>query len=92
MSNTNATFTFSQHKDIVRDVAISPDGRWIASGGVEGIVKIWELDTGKIIKELALNKNDANYQTGCLEYNPSTLTLAYGSTDKTVKYWDLENF
>ena len=32
-SNSNATFTFSQHKDVVRGVAISPDGRWIASGG-----------------------------------------------------------
>ena len=91
-SNNNATFTFGQHKDAVRGVAISPDGRWIASGGYEGIVKIWELDTGKMIKELVLNQSDINHQVGCLEYNPSTLTLAYGSTDKTVKYWDLENF
>lgn len=28
----------------------------------------------------------------CLEFNPQTLTLASGSSDKTVKYWDLESF
>ena len=28
----------------------------------------------------------------CLDYNPQTLTLACGSSDKTVKYWDLESF
>lgn len=28
----------------------------------------------------------------CIEYNPQNLALANGSTDKTVKYWDLEQF
>ena len=28
----------------------------------------------------------------CLKFNPQNLTLANGSTDKTVKYWDLETF
>ena len=28
----------------------------------------------------------------CLQYNPQDLTLASGSKDKTVKYWDLDNF
>ena len=28
----------------------------------------------------------------CLEYNPANLALANGSTDRTVKYWDLEQF
>lgn len=51
-SNRQAVFTFEQHTDTVRDIAISPDGRWIASGGVEGSLKIWEMDTGKIVKEL----------------------------------------
>ena len=48
-SNTEAIFTFSKHTAPVKDCAISPDGRWVASGGADGIVKIWELDTGKII-------------------------------------------
>ena len=27
-----------------------------------------------------------------MEFNPLTLTLANGSTDRTIKYWDLESF
>jgi len=28
----------------------------------------------------------------CLSYNPHNLSLANGSSDRTVKYWDLEQF
>jgi katanin p80 WD40 repeat-containing subunit B1 len=28
----------------------------------------------------------------CIQYNPLSLALANGSTDRTVKYWDLEKF
>ena len=51
-SNTNPIFTFKQDTAPVKDCAISPDGRWVASGGDDGFAKIWELDTGKIIEEL----------------------------------------
>lgn len=87
-SNSNPILTFQQHQKEVSDIAISPDGRWMASAGKEGLVKIWEIDTGKIIKEIKSSQQPIN----CLDYNPSTLTLAYGSYDKSVCYWDLENF
>lgn len=75
---------------MVKDVAVSPDGRWIASGGIGGVVKIWELDTGKVVYELP--QSSSKQSVNCIEYNPQTLTLACGSTDKTLKYWDLESF
>lgn len=46
---------------MVRDIAISPDGRWIASGGVGGSLKIWEMDTGKIVKELPQHPPGSNH-------------------------------
>lgn len=73
-------------------VAISPDGQWAASGGDDGTLKIWEIGTGKIVNELPQHPVGSSFQTTCVEFNPQTLTLASGSTDKTVKYWDLENF
>ena len=48
--------TFTGHNDIVRDLSISPDGRWVASGGADGDSKIWEIDTGKIINTIAQHK------------------------------------
>ena len=33
-----------------------------------------------------------NQRVTTLEFNPQHLTMANGSSDRTVKYWDLENF
>jgi serine/threonine protein kinase/WD40 repeat protein len=39
----------------IQYVAVSPDGRWTATGTQEGLqVKIWESQTGRLVKELPL--------------------------------------
>jgi len=48
-SNNQAMYTFTGHNDVVRDLAISPDGKWVSSGGADGDIKVWEINTGKII-------------------------------------------
>ena len=40
------------HRDRVRTVAASPDGRWIASGGADGAVVLWDLAAGGRRNEL----------------------------------------
>ena len=35
------------HKDWVNSVAVSPDGKWAASGSDDKTVKIWDLETGE---------------------------------------------
>lgn len=52
-STDQPILNFSQHRDIIKDVAISPDGRWVASGSADGSLKIWELSTGRMVHELA---------------------------------------
>ena len=35
------------HTSLVRSVAVSPDGKWTASGSEDKTVKIWDLETGE---------------------------------------------
>jgi WD40 repeat protein len=45
------------HED-ARNVAISPDGRWVATGSHNGVaVKVWEAETGKLIRTLLPDKS-----------------------------------
>ena len=41
--------TFSGHLNIIKGLLVSRDGKYLASSGSEGILKIWEIATGKRI-------------------------------------------
>ncbi|MCL4820808.1 MAG: protein kinase [Vicinamibacteria bacterium] len=67
-------------------LAISADGRWLASGHVDGAVRLWDLEAGA---ELACRlRHDASVPA--LAFSPDGATLASGGLDATLKLWDLE--
>lgn len=35
---------------VVNSISISPNGRYLASGGKDGILRVFELRTGKLLK------------------------------------------
>jgi WD40 repeat protein len=45
--------TLRGHRDVVYDVAFSPDGEWIATGSLDYTVRIWEKRTGQNIATLS---------------------------------------
>ena len=60
----------------------------MATGGDDGALKIWDISNGKIFANFQFPGSSVT----CIQFNPQNLALANGSTDKTVKYWDLEQF
>jgi WD40 repeat protein/serine/threonine protein kinase len=74
-----------RHSTSVFGVAFSPDCQWIASGGQDGIVKIWEASTGRLVEEFQAHQSHVRF----LAFSPDGRLLATGSWDKTAKVWEL---
>lgn len=52
-------------------------------------MKLWDIRQNRLIKDLYVAEQTA---VNCVEFNPFCVTIAYGSSDKTLKHWDLERF
>jgi WD40 repeat protein len=48
-----ATRTVDAHEGWVRDLAAFPDGKRLASAGDDMVVKIWDVESGKLVRALA---------------------------------------
>ena len=66
----------------------SPDGRWIVSGDVSGVVKVWDLTSGKLLNELSVAQRAPVVS---MDFHPHEFLLAVGSEQATT-FWDMENF
>lgn len=56
---TTLATVFRGHKGRVRSVSVNPEGTWLASGGDDGTVRVWELVTGAQVWSVKLTSEDA---------------------------------
>jgi WD40 repeat protein len=63
----------------------SPDGHYAVSADMDGMVKCWDIVTGKLIRSF--------YHEGVtdLDITPDNHYIISGSMDKNLKVWDLES-
>ncbi|AFZ60133.1 serine/threonine protein kinase [Anabaena cylindrica FACHB-243] len=76
--------TISEPNNLILSVAISPDSQTIASGG-NGIIKLWNVATGKEVTSLSGHIRNVNVVT----ISPDGKNLVSGSDDQTIKIWNL---
>lgn len=74
------------HVGGLRCVAFSPDGRRIASAGLDQTIKIWDAQTGDELLTLRGHTDLIN----CLAFSADGRHLASTSLDATVRIWDAE--
>ncbi len=65
------------HTKSANAVVFSPDNRWLASGGKDDVIKIWDLATGNILRTLYGHTSNVN----ALAVSPDGKLLASGSGD-----------
>ena len=73
------------HRDILFDAEFSPDGKLLATGGYDRIIRLWEVESGKYLRKFP-SHNGAVYD---LAFSPDGSTLASASGDSTGKIWDV---
>src|SRR5205823_6025289 len=82
------------HGDFVRALAVSPDGKTVATGSQDrtGLVKLWDVATGRTVRQIQA-QNDTLL---ALAFSPDGRTLAGGGgssrvyqPENDVQLWDI---
>ena len=75
------------HSGAVKSIAISPDGKYLATGSRDRTVKLWDLATGMEIRTF----NGHDYTVNGIQFSPNGKFIATSSTDKTFRVWNIIN-
>lgn len=75
---------FTGHTGSIKTVAVSPNGRLMASAGEDKSIMLWDLGSGKRIKKMTGH-------TGfiySLSFSADNNVIVSGGADGTVRVWD----
>ena len=75
------------HKKPIIDSRISPDNKYIVSGGYDNTVKMWEKSSGRLINEY----NQPAHFVSSLDFSPGGEFFAAGSYDANVYYFSVSS-
>jgi WD40 repeat protein len=73
------------HSDMILSLGISRDERHVLSGSVDRKARLWELPSGKTLREFGNHKMGV----GSVAFSNDAAIMATGSWDDTVHIWDL---
>jgi len=77
---------FSGHTSTVWGVAISPDGKYLATGSSDGTAGLWDLATGETVRIFSGHTGEV----GEVEFSPDgKYIVTAGGADKSARLWDV---
>lgn len=85
--------TLLGHQGEITAIALDPDSKIIASGATDTTIKIWNLETGKLICTFSTHLTWGSHKgvISSFAFSPIGQILASSSHDGTVKLWNLRS-
>jgi len=74
------------HAGEIFDLTVSQDGRFVATGGTDPQIRVWETGNWSLKAELAGHDDHVR----CLQFTADGHQLLSGGIDGTVRLWDIE--
>jgi WD40 repeat protein len=72
------------HTKSIADLAFSPDGKWLASAGNDGILAIWNA----VEQRLDHKKQGPTARLNTVQFSPDGQLVAAGGDDKSIFVWE----
>ncbi|MBN3925798.1 serine/threonine-protein kinase [Nostoc sp. NMS4] len=77
--------TLKGHSSMVHAIAISPDGQFIASGSNDNTIKLWQVGTGKLVRQLGGWFSSHSSMVHSVAFSPISSNLYYqGESGKSA--------
>ena len=72
------------HTDMVQSMAISSNGKYMATAGNNKVIKIWDVPTGREFRTLSGNNGRIN----TMSFSPDNIHMAAVVNHGSVKIWN----
>lgn len=88
ISSSNMVRVFNCQTEVY-SLCYSTDGQYLATGGADGKVKVWDLSNGKLLIEF----NSSHTQPiNSLSFNSTSTVLVSSSIDQQINIWNFRSF
>jgi len=75
-----------RHASSVQALAVSPDGKTLATTTWQPSIRLWDMHSGRELRQLPVE----NGWPSCLAFSPDGKMLAVGYSDDVVRLWDVD--